>query len=188
MTIAAILLAAGQASRFGSPKLAASLGGRPVCTHVAMTLSRLPVTARIAVVGPQTPDLVGFGFDCTPLDPAGAPLSRSIALGVERAIAVGARAVLIALADMPLIPLEHFQALLDRFDGHAIGTAVDGRAMPPAVFGASLFPQLLALHGDSGAKQLLQAMPTVPLSRDLAFDIDTVRDLELAERGFGNGR
>jgi molybdenum cofactor cytidylyltransferase len=188
VTIAAILLAGGQASRFGSPKLAASLGGRPVCSHVALTLSRLPVFARIAVTGPDTPDMAGFGFESIPLDPLGAPLSRSIALGVERAITVGAQAVLIALADMPLVPLAHFQALLAQFDGTAIATEVAGKAMPPAVFGSSLFPQLLALQGDAGARHLLHGRPVVALSQDLALDIDTASDLERAERGYAKGR
>lgn len=181
MKTAAILLAAGRSTRFGTPKLAVSLGGRPLCLHAATTLARLPLSLRIAVVSPATPDLSGLGFERVPLEPVGAPLSRSIALGVERAMAAGADTVLIALADMPLVPLVHFEALLAQFDGNAIGTRVAPHAMPPAIFGPALLPALLTLQGDAGAREILNGVPVVELSQDCALDIDTLGDLKRAE-------
>lgn len=182
MKIAAVLLAAGRASRFGAPKLAARLGGRAVCAYAAGTLVRLPLANRIAVVAAPVPGLVELGFDCVPLEPAGAPLSRSIALGVERAITSGAQAVLIALADMPLVPLTHFEALLAQFDGFGIATRSNERVMPPALFGPELLPLLGELQGDTGARALLQELLCVELSAELALDIDTPADLAQAER------
>ena len=90
--------------------------------------------------------------------------------------------MLIALADMPLVPLAHFEALLAQFDGNAVGTRVVYQAMPPGIFGPALLPDLLALQGDAGAREILIGVPVVELSQDCALDIDTLVDLELAAR------
>jgi molybdenum cofactor cytidylyltransferase len=182
VTLAAVLLAAGRGSRFGAPKLAAKLGGKPLALHAAATLAQLPLALRIAVVGPDTPNLTANGFDCLQLDPPGALLSRSLQLGLGRAEALGATQVLIALADMPLVPLSHFQALLETFDGVGIATRANGNAMPPAIFGTDLLAPVGNLDGDQGARALLQGLPVIDLAADLALDIDTPADLERAER------
>lgn len=181
MRIAAILLAAGRSRRFGTPKLAANLGGRPLCTYAAATIAQIPCAARIAIVGPDTPDLAEFGFHNVSLRPAGAPLSRSIVIGVEAAMSAGANGVLIALADMPFVPITHFQTLLARFDGHVIATRVAGKVMPPAIFGDVMFPALRELTGDSGARLLLHGAPSIELPPELGLDIDTESDRDFAE-------
>lgn len=180
--IAAVLLAAGRASRFGAPKLAVSLGGRPLCTHAAATIAALPLSLRITVVSADTPDLAEFGFSSVVLEPAGAPLSRSIAIGVEAARAAGAESVLIALADMPFVPLAHFEALLAGFDGLCIGSRVAGVAMPPALFGPALLDALTCLNGDSGARTLLGGCKSIELPGAFALDIDLRADLVQAEK------
>jgi molybdenum cofactor cytidylyltransferase len=180
LNVAAILLAAGRASRFGGSKLTAPLGGQPVYAHAAAAISQLPLSARFAVVGPETRELAQYGFDCLPLEPADAPMSQSIAIGVTAAVTSGADAVLIALADMPLVPVRHFEALLAGFDGQAIGTSIAGIAMPPAVFGGTMFAALCALEGDSGARRLLENLPGIELAPALGLDIDRPRDLDRA--------
>ena len=181
MKTAAILLAAGRASRFGAAKLAADLGGQALASHAAKTLRQLPLAAHIAVTSPATPDLTGLGFDCVTIDPPDAPLSRSLALGVARALAGGAQQVLIALADMPFVPLAHFEALLAASDGRGIATISAGQAMPPALFGPEVIAALQGVQGDHGARQLLSQLPGVVLAPELALDIDTAADLASAE-------
>jgi molybdenum cofactor cytidylyltransferase len=182
MTIAAVLLAAGRGSRFGAPKLATELGDKPLALHVATTLAKLPLALRIAVVGPDTPNLTTEGFDCLWLDPPGAPLSRSLRLGLNGAAAMGASQVLIALADMPFVPLDHFQALLTTFDGKGVATRSNGYAMPPAIFGADLLDALGSLEGDHGGRALLNGLRTIDLPAELALDVDTPADLERAKQ------
>jgi molybdenum cofactor cytidylyltransferase len=95
--------------------------------------------------------------------------------------AAGARGVLLALADMPLVPAAHIHALVARFDGDRIGTAADGVTMPPALFGRAHFPALAALTGDRGGALRLTGAPLVELAPDLALDIDRPEDLARAE-------
>jgi molybdenum cofactor cytidylyltransferase len=100
-----------------------------------------------------------------------------VELGVAAAQAAGARAVLLALADMPLVPAEHIRALAAGFDGDRIGTSTDGVTMPPALFGTAHFAGLTALTGDRGGAMRLAGAPTVSLDHVLALDIDTPEDL-----------
>jgi molybdenum cofactor cytidylyltransferase len=55
--IAAIVLAAGASSRFGSQKLVASLGGRPVLQHVLDTLAAADVEDVVVVLGDRPGDV-----------------------------------------------------------------------------------------------------------------------------------
>jgi molybdenum cofactor cytidylyltransferase len=178
--LALVLLAGGHSVRFGGPKLIAPLGGKPLALHAAEMLSALPFAARYAVVGPAVPDLAALGYNCVPLDPPGAPQARSLALGVAAAQAGGAHAVLVALADMPLVPAKHIRALVSAFDGDRIATAADDVTMPPAVFGAGHFAALTALDGDRGGAARLKDAPTVPLDPLLALDVDRPEDLSRA--------
>lgn len=179
-TSAVVLLAAGRGSRFGGGKLAASLAGRPLVHHAAAPFAALPFARRFVVRAPETPPLDAFGFEALDLDPPDAPLSRSIAIGVAAARRAQIEAVVVALADMPFVPERHLRALLAAFDGDRIATRVGERISPPAVFGRSRFDDLVRLHGDRGAQELLRDAPLVALSEDAAADVDTAGDLERA--------
>ncbi|MBX9883335.1 MAG: nucleotidyltransferase family protein [Novosphingobium sp.] len=183
--LALVLLAGGQSQRFGGPKLLAPLAGKPLALHAAEMLAALPFANRYAVVGPHVPDLFALGFQCVPLQPEGAPQARSLALGIAAAQADGARAVLVALADMPLVPEAHIHALAAHFDGGRIATSADGITMPPAIFGAQHFAALTALDGDRGGAARLKGAPTVALDPHLALDVDRPEDLARAAALFG---
>jgi molybdenum cofactor cytidylyltransferase len=178
--LALVLLAGGQSARFGAPKLLAPLGGKPLALHAAGMLAAMPFAARFAVIGPDVPDLSALGYQSLPLTPPGAAQARSLALGVAAAQAAGARAVLVALADMPLVPAAHIHALVRQFDGDRIATEAGGVTMPPAMFGAVHFSALTALDGDRGGAARLKGAPTVPLDPLLALDVDCPEDLARA--------
>ena len=181
-----ILLAAGRGSRFGGGKLAADLGGLPCVWHGATMLAECGCGTMVAVCAADTPDLGQFGFETVLLEPAGAPMSRSIALGVRALAERGCEAMLMALGDMPLVPKAHILALAKGFAGDRIATRAGGVPMPPALFGTSHFAALTQLTGDRGARGLISTAPAIDLSADLALDIDTVESLEKARVIFSN--
>jgi molybdenum cofactor cytidylyltransferase len=147
--------------------------------HAADRLLACGFGAYIAVIGPDTPDLPGYAT--IPLDPPGAPQSRSLALGVAAAQADGAQAVLVALADMPLVPATHIAAMLAAFDGDRLASRGPHSLMPPVLFGAHHFAALCAQRGDRGAGPLLRGAPALPLSADGALDVDCAEDLARAQ-------
>jgi molybdenum cofactor cytidylyltransferase len=176
--LALLLLAAGRGTRFGGGKLAATLGGKAVAVHAAERLGALPFARKFAVVNDQTPDLPGF--ERLALAPMDAPQSRSLAIAVAAAKAAGARGVMVALADMPLVPESHVRALVDAFDGDRLASRSGAVTMPPALFGAQHFDALMALDGDRGAGALLQDAPFIPLPAGAEIDIDCPDDLARA--------
>jgi molybdenum cofactor cytidylyltransferase len=182
MKIAAVLLAAGRSSRFGdADKLAAPLGGRPLGLHAAHTLVALSLASRFVVAAPAALDWPGFV--AVPNDRSDRGMAHSLALGVAAARRAGADAVLIALADMPFVPHEHFERLLAAYQARdsIVATGDGTRRMPPALFGAGWFAQLEALSGDQGARMLLDRAELVMAAAENLLDIDRPEDLDAAQ-------
>lgn len=177
--IAVLLLAAGRGERFGGGKLAAPLAGKPLARHSADRLAALAFASHMAVVAPGCPPLPGFAT--VALDPPGAPQSRSLALGIAAVAQQDVDAVLVALADMPLVPTDHFAAMIAAFDGDRLASGNGRTALPPALFARAHFEALLRLSGDRGAGALLAGAPVLPLPAGTALDVDRPDDLAAAE-------
>ncbi len=168
MTLAAIVLAAGSAARFGADKLSAPFRGEPLVRHAIRAARAAPV-ARVIVVCPPgfapgdwpgAPDIVPVPL-CSPA------LSASLVAGIAAAGAVDGAFVF--LGDMPLVPpgvAPRLAPLLtDRF---AVVPRHGGAWGHPVLLSARAFPAVAALDGDEGAGRLLRQRD------DLAFlDVDS---------------
>lgn len=173
-----ILLAAGASSRFpDGNKLEAEFLGKPVGLHVATALEDIPFRTRLVVVDGCALDFAGYTVVHNPSVADG--MSGSVKLGVERAKAAGAKAVLIALADMPRVTAAHVYRLLEAASGaDAVVASSDGtQPRPPALFGAGQFDFLLSLQGDEGARDLVRGGKHVVTAPAELIDIDTPDDL-----------
>ncbi len=184
---ACILLAAGQSRRFGNAnKLHAPLKGKPLALHAAQTLGSIAFAQHIAVVNAETSELFARPFQIALNHAPECGMAQSIAIGIEAAREAQAKAVLIALADMPWVPRDHFQALLNALDGHgeiaAVATEYGGRAQVPAVFAMHVAVRLIGLGGDRGARDMLQSAKRVACDSDLLADFDSPQDFTQADR------
>lgn len=180
--IGLVLLAAGRSSRFGADKLSAPLAAKPLIRHAAETLASLPLTRRVAVLGPDAPGLADIGFAEVRLPGADQPQSASLAAGIAALGREGLRGIMVALADMPLVTPGHLAALAAAFNGSRAVCSLAGEVRcPPAIFPASQYDQLLAQHGDRGARALLAEAVAVPAPPSALIDIDTPADLTRAE-------
>jgi len=177
-----VLLAAGRSQRMGDlgSKLDEPFLGRALGLHVAVALEDMPFKERVAVVGRARCDYAAHGYVMVRNDDPELGLGRSVALGVERARALGAEAVVITLADMPRVTATHVWQLLEAADGpDAIVASSDGRSpKPPAVFGRARFDTLLALEGDAGARDMVRAGKHVVTTPAELIDVDTPEELE----------
>jgi molybdenum cofactor cytidylyltransferase len=90
--------------------------------------------------------------------------------------------VVVLLGDMPRVTAGHIDGLIAAFGSDARVPIVvplhEGRHGNPVLWPADLFPKLLQLEGDSGAKRLIAAHPArvveVDLGTDAIFaDVDT---------------
>src|SRR3546814_2474799 len=96
------------------------------------------------------------------------------------------RSALSALADMPFVPIFHFQRLLAQYKGTGtlVASGVDGSRMPPALFGAEWFEMLQQLNGDQGARSLISRATLVVARPEDLVDIDSPADLERSMKHF----
>ena len=177
-----VLLAAGRSRRFGGDrsKLDQHFLGLPLGLHVAIALRGVPFRERVAVTGGSDLAYERHGFSIAHNPDPDIGMGGSVRLGVERACAIGAASVVIALADMPRVTAAHVLRLFDAStDERSVVASSDGTdSGPPALFGAGRFDRLLALDGDAGARALVRNGTHVIASPAELIDVDTVQDLE----------
>lgn len=182
--IGVALLAAGASRRFGErDKLAEPFRGRLLGEHAA---AAIPVErfAKAWIIAPRKdhpcePGWIYAGFDPVINASAAEGMGTSVALAAELADANSCDSLLIALADMPLVPQSHFAALaaLSIHPEEVIVSARGDTRLPPAVFGKEHFVALSELRGDRGARDLLALGQIVPCPPEWLIDIDTPEDL-----------
>ena len=176
-----VLLAAGRSERFGDvgSKLDEEFLGRPLGLHVAVALEGVPFMERLAITNRATLDYTVYGFTQLHNDDPGEGMSRSVRLGVERARTIGARAVMVALADMPRVTATHILRIFDAADGagSVVASSDGSEAMPPVLFGADHFDFLASLTGETGARGLVAGGRHVITSPAELIDVDTAEDL-----------
>jgi len=185
---AAIVLAAGLSLRMGRPKLLLELEGRPIIRHAIERVISAGIRRVFVVAGPEHEALAGaleglpVRFVVNPTPEAGQ--GSSVSVGV-RSLPAGTTAVLIALGDQPGVPTEVIPALLEalKLPGKSIAAPryADGLGNP-VLFAASVFPELLALPGDRGARTVVERDPSrlaqVDVPSRMPRDIDTPEDYE----------
>lgn len=183
--LGAALLAAGSSRRFGdADKLAATFKGRRLGEHAAAAIP-VEMFQRCWVITSASghacePVWEARGFIPVVNASASQGMGTSVALAARLAQREGLDAVLIVLADMPLVPREHFAALVRKADTpQAILVSADGEArMPPAAFGRDHFADLAQLEADTGARALIARGTIVPCPPMWLADVDTPEALK----------
>ncbi|MGB5689200.1 MAG: nucleotidyltransferase family protein [Woeseiaceae bacterium] len=181
------VLAAGQSRRFGANKLLQHWQGE--------TLLRRALNAACAACGART--LLVTGHDHLEISNAAAPFPGFIAHNADFAAGIGtsiataaaalqhvADAILIVLADQPLVSSEHLAAMMAAWSGdprQVIASRYAGIVGAPVLLPAGTFRELLQLRGDIGARAILRDDRFTVQSLDFepaALDVDTPEDLE----------
>lgn len=175
------LLAAGRASRFGGGKLDAPCAGKPLGLWAVEAAERAGFERRLIVVPEPAPRFAQTleGWTAIPNRDAAEGIAASIRHAV--AAAGGARRLVIALADMPLVAPDHLHALATG-NGSLFTTYPTGRAGVPAAFDASAWPALSAVTGDRGAASAFPGAPAITVDPATLIDVDSAADLAEAER------
>lgn len=182
-----VMLAAGRSERFGSAKLLAEYRGKPLLHH-ALSAAQGTCPGDIYLVVGHNAEAIGdaaAGFVATVIrnEAYATGTGSSIACGV-RACREHADAILIMLADQPLVSSAHLAQLVDRWTGapdEIIASRFSGTNGPPVLFASAFFDKLEQLRGDMGARAILRNNPnrlrTVEFEA-ASIDIDTPEDLE----------
>ena len=181
MTIAAVILAAGEGSRFAGPihKLLAEIDGRPIVATAVGAALEAGLDETIVVVGAVDLDAVLPAEVTIVRNPAWQTgQASSLQAAIRRADESGHDAVVVGLGDQPFVPAAAWRAVADC--GAPVGVATFmGKRRPPVRLDRSVWP-LLPIDGDEGARVLLRGRPD--LVSEVACDgepadVDTTEDL-----------
>lgn len=181
MKIAGIILAAGASRRLGRPKQAVVLANETLlerAIRVALSAELTPVAAVVADAR-WSAAIEAKGAVALLNHESAEGIAASIRVGVRWAREQGAAGVVLMTCDQVAVTAEHLRALCEQPE-RAAGSAYAGKVGVPAYFPAAMFEALLALEGDTGARQLLVGARAVA-TEALAFDIDTEEDLRRVE-------
>jgi nicotine blue oxidoreductase len=180
--VAGILLAAGDGSRLGQPKATVELAGSTLAERGVALLRAGGADPVIVVTGAVPVELPGVVSVHNPDWMSG--MGSSLAAGL-RALAGGAAAAVIALADQPLVGAAAVRRLIA---AHARGATVAvaayaGQPRNPVLIDRVHWPAVIeTATGDAGARTFLRAHPdlvTLVECGDTGSpdDIDTPEDL-----------
>ena len=167
--VTGVVLAAGTGSRFGGdvPKPLVPFRGRPLLTWPLAALREGGVDEVLVVAGAHAAALAGAtSARVVRCDAWAEGLSASLRAGVEAAALGGADAVLIALADQPLLTAAAVARVLAARDParwDAVRATYAGTPNHPTLLESSLFAGVAELRGDTGARPLLRASDRVRL-------------------------
>ena len=183
--IAAVVLAGGRSARMGRAKQLLPLGRGTVLSTVVSQLLEGPLDRVVVVLGHDAERIrreAGL-----PSDPrVETVVNAEWAEGMAASLRCGVRscseteAIVVALGDQPGIDVGVVGKLVNAFRGGALlAVPVQGEQRGhPVLFGRTLFPSLLALSGDMGARDLVERHWGVAARIEAAplRDIDTEED------------
>ena len=191
---AIVILAAGTSSRLGSPKQMLEYNGKTLLQHA--------IDTALATGCPKVMVVLGARADMLKLKLANQPIeilenknwqegmTSSIRYALQNITIAGFQpeSIIFMVCDQPYVTSSLLMSLVEKSVETGlpiIASGYDDKAGTPAMFHKSMFPQLMDLKGDKGARALLAAQPEkvaiVPFPKGVT-DIDTVADYELLKK------
>lgn len=195
-----LLLAAGISSRMlGADKLLLEFEGEKILRRTAKEALKSKAGSVKVILGHNSQKraqvLIGLEVEhiiCRNFDEG---ISASIQAGLKN-IKGSVEAVIIALADMPLVSYQDFNQLIDKFSRSTksrIFRAIsqNGKVGHPVLFPKSAFSLLTSLVGDCGAKHILkssqiQTEEVKTRGESAVTDIDSYADWESLKKEVGS--
>jgi molybdenum cofactor cytidylyltransferase len=185
--VAGILLAAGEARRFGQPKQLLDYHGKPFVRQAAETALAAGLEPVVVVTGANAAEveaaLEGIPVKISRNEAWQSGQSSSIRAGIM-ALPPATGACIFLLADQPQVTRAVIAALVERHE-HGLPSIlapwVAGKRANPVLFDRDTFKDLQALNGDVGGRALFEKYPPAFMDwpdERLLIDVDTPADLE----------
>jgi molybdenum cofactor cytidylyltransferase len=189
----AVILAAGESARMGTPKQLLLLDGKPLLVRAVEAALASPAWPVVVVLGAHAEKIRPVLARLPVLvveNPAWAEgMASSLRTGITtlRQFSRAFDAALVALCDQPAFSVDTIAQLVaaQRATGRSIVAArYAGRHGAPALFLREHFAALAALTGEEGARALLNGDPATTTPVDLpalSLDLDMPADYESAQ-------
>ena len=192
--IGVIILAAGASSRLGKPKQLLAYHKTSLLQHAIDATTKSNADHVVVVLGANA-DLISCEIDRSGIHilintewEEGMASSVRNGLNELLFISPSTDAVLIMVCDQPYVTPDLVNELINtqRQTGKPIVTCNYGEAIgPPALFYKTIFPELIRLKGDTGARKIIQQhtdeAATVLFTKG-KIDIDTKEDYDLLNK------
>jgi molybdenum cofactor cytidylyltransferase len=186
--VAGVILAAGQAARFGFTKQLLPWQDTTLAAHAAQVALDAGLDPVIIVLGHEAEKvektLSGLPVRLAFNSAFAAGQSTSLIKGLD-ALPSRTGAALFLLADQPFVTPAMIRTIVEahrRTFAPACAPVFEGRRGNPVLFDKALFRELRELRGDEGGRSLLEkyagALVQVPAPRAILLDIDTSEDYE----------
>ena len=184
--IAGLVLGAGGARRFGSPKQLAELDGVPLLQHAIDAMLAVPALDRVVVVLGSYAEEVAAAVRFASAEPV---VCEDWAEGMAASLRCGvleladADWVVVTLGDMPGVTAEAIEAVLAACDAEvdAVRAEYGGHGGHPVALSRAVLDRVASLSGDVGARDLLRdarVRPVEALHLARPDDVDTPDELE----------
>jgi molybdenum cofactor cytidylyltransferase len=164
-SIAVIILAAGRSARLGSPKQLLSYRGKTLLQHSIDTALESMASQILVVLGSKK-DSIKKEIEQTQIFilensswESGMASSISCGLTNLQIIAPESEAVILMVCDQPFVNAKLLNNLITKHKDSKqsiVASSYANTLGTPALFHKSLFVELLALQGESGAKSLIK--------------------------------
>lgn len=185
-----IIMASGMGTRFGSNKLMAELGGRPIVEHVMDTALMFSEDTGVEVMVLTRWDEVAGSAETQGLKVllhSYTKKSDVIRLGIEHAEKSGWDACIFVLGDQPLLRTGSIRRLYEVYSEFGSNRKVfrlgaDGKPGSPVIFSRCHYDALRTLTGERGGMSLFGTDETVVVPAGASYemlDVDTAEDLQM---------
>jgi len=188
LTVGALMLAAGRASRMGKDgphKLLAEFDGKPLVRRSAETLLASRASPVVTVTGHRRDEietaLSGLAVTSQFNPDYASGMASSLVSGLSVADLSAKDGVLVMLADMPGISAEHIDLLIKAFreagGGVVVRSVSDGKRGNPIILPRLAYDAVLRLEGDVGARAIIESSGLSVIDVDIGpaahLDVDT---------------
>lgn len=188
--VGCVVMAAGNASRFGENKLSAVVDGKSMIRRALDAVPREKLDAVCVVTQYDEVERLAeeYGFRCVRNRHPEWGLSHTVRLGTE-ALGDICRAIVYQVADQPLLRRETVAGLVDFYRAHPdhiVAASHGGVRGNPCIFPERFYPELLELTGDRGGSTVIRRHEDAVLlweveKRELT-DVDTPEALQDLEK------
>ncbi len=180
--IGCVVMAAGNAARFGENKLAACYEGKSLIRHALEAVPKELQTVVVTQYDEVEHMAAEFGFASIHNAHPDFGISHTIKLGTQALR--DCDAILYLVSDQPLLRQSSVTRVVDAWrqhPEHIIGAAHNGKRGNPCIFPKKYFEELMQLREDHGGNTVIRAHPealrTVEIGKEELTDVDTPKAL-----------
>lgn len=185
-----IVLAAGESSRLGHPKQLLAYRGQTLLQYTLEQATASNAQQVVVVLGASA-DTIKKGINDDEIDVVinadwKEGMASSIRTGTKNITEVNPSVdgIILLVCDQPFVDTALLNNLItthQKTNKRIVACSYENTFGPPAFFHQSLFPELLQLKGDTGARSIVQHhlddVEAIPFPQG-TFDVDTAADYE----------